>query len=73
LFPEVSFKKSKLKTSFSVPTNRRRFFEAYAKGKGFDPLNPANWYKHSQKQIYTDKEALHVLYFHQYDLVKALI
>ena len=42
-------------TLWHATEKRRKFFEEYAKSKGFDPLNPANWYEHSQNQIYNDK------------------
>ena len=34
-----------------VITNRKRFFENYAKEHGFDPLVPENWYLQSRKRI----------------------
>jgi hypothetical protein len=36
---------------------RRKFFENYAKRKGFDPLIPENWYVQSRKKI-TSTEVL---------------
>ena len=39
-------------------SNRRKFFKDYAQTHGFDPLIPANWYKHKEKILSTK-----VLYF----------
>jgi hypothetical protein len=35
--------------------NRRKFFESYAKRKGFDPLNPENWYSFAKKKLLAHK------------------
>ena len=35
--------------------NRRRFFEEYAKEKGFDHKIPNNWYSQSRKKIESKK------------------
>jgi hypothetical protein len=35
-------------TVWHEPDARRKFFESYAKQKGFDPLIPENWYKQSR-------------------------
>jgi len=32
-------------------SDRKKFFEAYAKAKGFDPYNPDNWYDESPRQL----------------------
>jgi hypothetical protein len=31
--------------------NRRKFFEKYAKDRGFDPLNPENWYLQTSQSV----------------------
>lgn len=36
-------------------SNRRKFFEHYAKQHGFDHKIPENWYTHPKKLIYTAK------------------
>lgn len=36
------------------PATRRKFFEDFAKGRGFDALNPNNWYKFTKKEVFSD-------------------
>ena len=39
----------------SSPVMRRKFFETYARKKGFDPLIPENWYRQSRTEIRSAK------------------
>ena len=34
-----------------TPVRRRKLLETYAQQKGFDPLNPENWYKQKKRDI----------------------
>jgi len=78
LFPEMLFDKtkycsSKLAALWRVPANRRQFFEEYAKRKGFDPFNTANWHTQSHKQVLMAKGALEVVEYHGGSVSQALL
>jgi hypothetical protein len=38
-------------TAWHAPGARRKFFESYAKRKGFDPLIPENWYNQAHIRL----------------------
>lgn len=42
-------------------SSRRKFFEDFAKEKGFDPLVANNWYLQAQDQILSLKVKKHLL------------
>eukprot|EP00026_Physarum_polycephalum_P000813 Phypoly_transcript_00814.p1 GENE.Phypoly_transcript_00814~~Phypoly_transcript_00814.p1 ORF type:complete len:797 (+),score=105.00 Phypoly_transcript_00814:1557-3947(+) len=74
LFPEIGLDDMKLiSRSWSEPSNRRRFFERYAKNHSFDPLNPENWYAQSQNKILVTKGAHRIVTFHNGSIARALI
>eukprot|EP00026_Physarum_polycephalum_P001724 Phypoly_transcript_01726.p1 GENE.Phypoly_transcript_01726~~Phypoly_transcript_01726.p1 ORF type:complete len:978 (+),score=124.21 Phypoly_transcript_01726:128-3061(+) len=52
---------------------RRKFFERYAKEKGFDSLNPVNWYSQSRAKILSFKGGFRVLAYYNDSVSKALV
>lgn len=44
-----------LTDNWREPSARKLFFEKYAKGKGFDPLHPENWYMQTYDNIIAEK------------------
>lgn len=43
--------------------NHKLFFVKYAKEKGFDPLNPQQWYQQSRKDIMAFSKVPPLLYY----------
>lgn len=43
--------------------NRRKFFENFAREKGFDPLDSHSWYSVSRNSILTHPVNLFILFF----------
>eukprot|EP00026_Physarum_polycephalum_P002048 Phypoly_transcript_02052.p1 GENE.Phypoly_transcript_02052~~Phypoly_transcript_02052.p1 ORF type:complete len:648 (+),score=89.30 Phypoly_transcript_02052:207-2150(+) len=72
LFPEVSYESNFSSPSWGDISNRREFFEAYARANKFDPLIPDNWYKQSRKNVLSFPGAHSVLYYHQDSVPNAL-
>eukprot|EP00026_Physarum_polycephalum_P003286 Phypoly_transcript_03296.p1 GENE.Phypoly_transcript_03296~~Phypoly_transcript_03296.p1 ORF type:complete len:460 (+),score=53.46 Phypoly_transcript_03296:645-2024(+) len=77
VYPEVSFELDKWKKVsrmfWNTSKNRRAFFDAYARKKGFDPLVPENWYTVSKKEVNKEHKGSSVLSRHGYSVVKALL
>jgi len=53
LFPDIGLEKAKFNAygRWVNPSNRREFFDNYAKENGFDALFPENWYSQSPRMI----------------------
>jgi len=78
LFPDIGFDKAKFIAAqnpnpWRHSSNRRAFFEEYAKRSGFDPLVPDNWYSVKLETISALPNGTSVLYFYGGSLVKALV
>eukprot|EP00026_Physarum_polycephalum_P001151 Phypoly_transcript_01152.p1 GENE.Phypoly_transcript_01152~~Phypoly_transcript_01152.p1 ORF type:complete len:1060 (-),score=94.29 Phypoly_transcript_01152:294-3473(-) len=76
---EYSGTLKKDKNSFSLPrssmreiSNRRKFFEIYAKKHGFDPLSAKSWYNQQTHRIVAEKGAYTVIAYHKRSVSKAL-
>eukprot|EP00026_Physarum_polycephalum_P002873 Phypoly_transcript_02882.p1 GENE.Phypoly_transcript_02882~~Phypoly_transcript_02882.p1 ORF type:complete len:833 (+),score=72.23 Phypoly_transcript_02882:121-2619(+) len=54
-------------------SNRRKFFENYAREIGFDPLIATNWYSQQMESIMSFKGAARVLFYHQNSASRALL
>jgi len=65
LYPEVQFDASKFKFRpqgyWSSIENMRELCDAYAKTKGFNPLQHGNWYSISRKDFLPKKDARAIL------------
>eukprot|EP00026_Physarum_polycephalum_P000948 Phypoly_transcript_00949.p1 GENE.Phypoly_transcript_00949~~Phypoly_transcript_00949.p1 ORF type:complete len:1118 (+),score=84.56 Phypoly_transcript_00949:49-3402(+) len=74
LFPNYGFVKSKflLTPIWQDIKNRRRFFEDYARDKGFDPLHSGEWYTRAD-DILATKGVRKLLFYHSDSVSKALI
>ncbi len=48
---------------WSSAIDRRKFFEDYAKKRGFDPLTPENWYIESYRNVAAMKVFNELWYF----------
>eukprot|EP00026_Physarum_polycephalum_P004297 Phypoly_transcript_04315.p1 GENE.Phypoly_transcript_04315~~Phypoly_transcript_04315.p1 ORF type:complete len:712 (-),score=56.46 Phypoly_transcript_04315:8-2143(-) len=72
LFPDIGLDKVKLKSSWTKRENRILFFEAYAKQRGFDPLNPENWRGISLANFKSQKRAGSILNHYGGSLARAL-
>eukprot|EP00026_Physarum_polycephalum_P000846 Phypoly_transcript_00847.p1 GENE.Phypoly_transcript_00847~~Phypoly_transcript_00847.p1 ORF type:complete len:1309 (+),score=236.62 Phypoly_transcript_00847:226-3927(+) len=71
LFPEIGLDKSQLwlksnieREPKSEELSHRQFFVNFARERGFDPLNPRNWYTQSGKDIMTSSKASHAVMGH---------
>eukprot|EP00026_Physarum_polycephalum_P002735 Phypoly_transcript_02743.p1 GENE.Phypoly_transcript_02743~~Phypoly_transcript_02743.p1 ORF type:complete len:836 (+),score=105.65 Phypoly_transcript_02743:77-2584(+) len=76
IFPEIGLEPSHFPTPdmwYDDLKNRRKFFEEYAKGNQFDPLDPMNWYSQSRKNILAKKDGSRVLAYHDHSVPKALV
>eukprot|EP00026_Physarum_polycephalum_P003078 Phypoly_transcript_03087.p1 GENE.Phypoly_transcript_03087~~Phypoly_transcript_03087.p1 ORF type:complete len:857 (-),score=123.40 Phypoly_transcript_03087:4-2394(-) len=75
LFPDIGMDRTRfgVQKFWVIASNRRRFFENYAKKKAFDPLIPENWYSQSRTAILNLKGAARVVSFHKFSVVKALV
>ena len=47
--------KSSIGHYWSTPSNIRRFFDTFAKKKGFDPLKARDWYSYKQEDVVMEK------------------
>eukprot|EP00026_Physarum_polycephalum_P001037 Phypoly_transcript_01038.p1 GENE.Phypoly_transcript_01038~~Phypoly_transcript_01038.p1 ORF type:complete len:1240 (+),score=185.34 Phypoly_transcript_01038:28-3720(+) len=74
LFPEIGLKKiaKKSSTRWTLPQSRRKFFEKYAKERGFDPLQADNWYLQSKSNILATEDAKQVIAHHNNNYKQAL-
>eukprot|EP00026_Physarum_polycephalum_P001538 Phypoly_transcript_01540.p1 GENE.Phypoly_transcript_01540~~Phypoly_transcript_01540.p1 ORF type:complete len:1069 (+),score=95.14 Phypoly_transcript_01540:45-3251(+) len=74
LFPNIGLDKSTLytKSLWNEASDRRNFFEEYAKANGFDPLTATNWYRQSRERIMAVQGAHSVLNYHR-TLSQALV
>eukprot|EP00026_Physarum_polycephalum_P003479 Phypoly_transcript_03491.p1 GENE.Phypoly_transcript_03491~~Phypoly_transcript_03491.p1 ORF type:complete len:593 (+),score=70.39 Phypoly_transcript_03491:636-2414(+) len=52
--------------------NGRGVLESYARSKGFDPLQPENWYSFSKDDLITIKGGELLLKYHGYSVIKLL-
>jgi len=75
LFPEISINLAGfgISTFWQQKENRRKFFENYAKSKGFDPLNPEEWYDQHVSEIMEQKGAHAVVRHHNKSVSQALL
>eukprot|EP00026_Physarum_polycephalum_P000339 Phypoly_transcript_00339.p1 GENE.Phypoly_transcript_00339~~Phypoly_transcript_00339.p1 ORF type:complete len:1688 (+),score=210.60 Phypoly_transcript_00339:78-5141(+) len=76
LFPDLALDKSRFsivpKNHWANKPNQRKFFENYALEKGFDPLEPANWYSVNSDIISSHKGAGSILQHYNGGVVDAL-
>jgi len=77
VFPDIGLAKNKFpvlpRYYWFGPQHRRRFFEDFAKAKGFDPLVPKNWYTVSIDTILQTKGGERVMLFYGRSLNRALL
>eukprot|EP00026_Physarum_polycephalum_P000668 Phypoly_transcript_00669.p1 GENE.Phypoly_transcript_00669~~Phypoly_transcript_00669.p1 ORF type:complete len:889 (+),score=100.09 Phypoly_transcript_00669:213-2879(+) len=77
LFPELNLQEIKFPTApiryYSSISNRRAFFDAFAKEHGFDPLISENWQRVNAYHMRDRKGSDAVLYYYQGSMTKALI
>eukprot|EP00026_Physarum_polycephalum_P003664 Phypoly_transcript_03677.p1 GENE.Phypoly_transcript_03677~~Phypoly_transcript_03677.p1 ORF type:complete len:748 (+),score=79.94 Phypoly_transcript_03677:247-2244(+) len=83
LFPNIGLAKARLRvaTSISGPkrsvwesaSERRKFFEIYAKNHGFDHLIPDNWYSQPKERIMATPGAFQVIHYHNDNVSIALL
>lgn len=75
LFPDVVFDPKTLHnlSPWNSKSNRRAFFEKYARDHGFDPLNPFNWYSQPTKRIISVPGGRSVMMHHSNSPTKALV
>jgi len=72
VYPSVDFDIQE----FTNPTGisyRRRFFDEYAKDKGFDPLFPDNWYYMTKERLALNRGSQSVLGFYNGSVMNALV
>eukprot|EP00026_Physarum_polycephalum_P002627 Phypoly_transcript_02635.p1 GENE.Phypoly_transcript_02635~~Phypoly_transcript_02635.p1 ORF type:complete len:741 (+),score=93.71 Phypoly_transcript_02635:157-2379(+) len=74
LFPNINLDKTKLwgNKLWNNKLMRRKFFENYARTKGFDALIPENWYKQPRSQLVAVKGYYNVTSRHNNDYAQAL-
>lgn len=46
---------------WSIPNNRRKFFDIIAQRLGFDPLIPENWYSFDKSEVNNEKVIYYIL------------
>eukprot|EP00026_Physarum_polycephalum_P000538 Phypoly_transcript_00539.p1 GENE.Phypoly_transcript_00539~~Phypoly_transcript_00539.p1 ORF type:complete len:959 (+),score=132.38 Phypoly_transcript_00539:57-2933(+) len=75
VYPNIGLDSSKLwnSTLWHKEEARRKFFENYAKTRGFDPLVSDNWYSQSKIQIMATKGASKVIFYHGRSVAQALV
>jgi len=69
---ESKFRETPDKGYWDLASNRRRFFESFAKESGFDPLVPKNWYS-LQKDDLIKYEGAKNIFAHYENLSEALV
>eukprot|EP00026_Physarum_polycephalum_P001631 Phypoly_transcript_01633.p1 GENE.Phypoly_transcript_01633~~Phypoly_transcript_01633.p1 ORF type:complete len:1064 (+),score=132.57 Phypoly_transcript_01633:31-3192(+) len=75
VFPDIGLKEHtfSLIAPWNEPKERRKFFETYAAQHSFDPLIPGNWYNQPEASIWETKGAKEVMFYHNGEVVQALI
>jgi len=71
LFPDISLDANKI-FSMTDTTYQRRFFEKFATERGFDPLNPYNWYSLHRNSILSVRGAFAIMSYHNQSIAQAL-
>jgi len=77
LYPDVDFDTLQFSLAnrqkfYDKEENRKRFFDNFANAKGFDPLNPLNWYPIEKDMISETKGGKFVLEHYEGSLYKSL-
>jgi len=71
LYPTVGLSKSEL-GYWDSGSNRREFFDNFAKDRGFDPLRPDKWYLFSKEDVHRVEDGKVVLGYYEDSFIQAL-
>eukprot|EP00026_Physarum_polycephalum_P001573 Phypoly_transcript_01575.p1 GENE.Phypoly_transcript_01575~~Phypoly_transcript_01575.p1 ORF type:complete len:894 (+),score=113.77 Phypoly_transcript_01575:551-3232(+) len=75
LFPFIGLEKSQFwsKGIWYQKSNRRRYFEHFAKANGFDPEDKDSWYLHVKEGTMDPEEIAKVIWYHRNSVTQALV
>jgi len=75
LFPDIGLDSSKFGKNWRKWTDskQREFFVTYATKRGFDPLDPKNWYSQNLQKIKILKGANQLIRYHGDSIIRALL